>query len=105
MGRFEIPIGVELRFVFFGLESALGVSLDVEEMERVFSDAKTDAVSEKQYVFRQKPRVTGTVDHYEPGTIRVVVEHRHWTDGKLEELTENAHYHVHRLRKDCDDAG
>jgi len=68
-----LTIDSSLRFVFVGLECALGVSLRPLQCERVFSDAEHDKVSAKQYLFLDNGYVvvSGTVDEYEPETILI----------------------------------
>ena len=62
-----VPIDRRLRFVFFGLECALGVTLYPLETERVFQDCQNDQVSAKSYLFHDSRalRVSGKVDEYE----------------------------------------
>jgi ribosomal protein S21 len=47
----EFIIGLRLRLALFELETALGVTLDEAECERVFLESEEDQVSEKRYTF------------------------------------------------------
>ena len=74
-GEGAILIDERLRFVFFGLECALGVTLYPLETERVFRDARENQVSLKEYVFHESRglRVIGRVHEYEPETLLLSV--------------------------------
>jgi hypothetical protein len=71
-----VPIDLTLRFVLFGLECALGVGLSAPEAERAFREAAEDRVSAREYVFHESGKllITGRVDEYEPGVMRLHVE-------------------------------
>lgn len=96
-----IPIDVTLRFVMFGLECGLGISLSAAESERVFRDAVNDQVSAKEYVFYDgaKCSVTGRVDEYEADEIWLRVEGTRSAVQLLHRAVESVQYHVLRLRK------
>ena len=70
-----VPIGLELRFVFFGLEAGLDIPLRPAEVERVFLDRADNQASAKTYLFCDvgSYRVTGKVDDYEPDDIWIEV--------------------------------
>jgi hypothetical protein len=99
VGEATVPIGDGLRFVFFGLECALGVTLYPLETERVFRDARADQVSAKAYRLHESPRlrVLGRVDEYEPDTIVLRVEGRRGTDALLRRVVTGAADQVVRM--------
>ena len=94
-----VPIDLELRFVLFGLQAALGVAFSVPEIERVFSDDLADQVSAKEYRFHESARIalTGFVDAYEPGTMLLRLRHR--DASLLSRITEDARYEIVRINK------
>ncbi len=98
MARETIHIDMRLRFLFFGLECAVGELFRVQEMERVFADAKTDHVSQKEYTFYSagRLRITGLVEEYEPETLILSVEGDKKLEKALPEIVKNAGYHYIR---------
>jgi hypothetical protein len=95
-----VSIDLELRFVLFGLQVALGVVFPTREMERVFSDALDDQASPKEYHFHDSARVslTGSVDAYEPETIWLRLRHPD-APSLLLRITEAAHYEIVRIER------
>lgn len=102
MNRAEeyITISLELRFVLFGLQAALNTNFKASEVEKVFQDAETDHVSEKNYIFSDSPsaKVTGIVEAYEPETIILRLEHK-TAQELLKRITENARYEITRINQ------
>jgi hypothetical protein len=88
-----------LRFVFFGLEVAMGIYFSGVECERVFTDSEEDQVSAKRYLFHTSPSVvvTGRVDDYEPETIWLRIEGLRNADKILQSVIEGAKIHAARL--------
>jgi hypothetical protein len=96
-----LPIDLQLHFVLFGLECALGVSFSVAECDRVFRDAVDDQVSTKRYALFESPRLsaTGRVDEYEPDTLLLRIEDVRGCGSLLRRAVEGSNIAVFRLRK------
>jgi hypothetical protein len=96
-----VPIGLRLRFVLFGLESALGVSFAGAECERIFLDATADQVSAKRYAIFTSPHltVTGRVNDYEPETISLRVEGNRSCGSMLRRIVQASEFAVYRMEK------
>jgi hypothetical protein len=101
-----VIIDLKLRFVFFGLQLVLEVPFSVSEMERVFSNARDNQASAKEYTFYESSgtRVTGTVDAYESEFIRLRVRHRD-AASILARVIEATHYEVVRISRANEVAG
>lgn len=101
-----LNIGDHLRFALFGLECALSSEFNPAEVERLFADAAGDSASSsaKHYAFKDARglTVTGDVDDYEPGTVRLRVETRRPLKPPLAEIVERAQYQAHRMRRNQD---
>ena len=96
-----IVIDESLRFVFFAVECALRIELDVKEVERVFSDAVDDQRSAKEYVFLKKDKlvVSGYVDEYEPEFLHLHIESKSIDQTFLTLILERAKYQAIKLEK------
>lgn len=92
MARDLVEIGLHWRFVAFGIECVLGAELNTREVERVFSDARTDDAGSKHYNFRTVGGVSvvGDVDEYEPETLWVSVRGHRQLERQLHEIVGNA---------------
>jgi hypothetical protein len=101
-----IIIDLKLRFVFFGLQLVLEVPFSVSEMERVFSDARDNQASSKEYSFYESPgtKITGTVDAYESDSIHLRLRHKNATS-ILSRVIEAAHYEIIRINRANEVAG
>lgn len=95
-----VPIDIELRFVLFGLQAALGAAFSTREIERVFSDALADQISPKEYRFHNSASatLTGSVDAYEPETILLRLHHCD-ASSLLPRITEAAHHEMIRIQR------
>ena len=95
-----VPIDGRLRFVLFGLECALGVTLYPLVSEKVFRDAREDQVSAKEYTLHESVglRVSGWVGEYEPDQVLVRVEGRRGVNDLLRRVVEGAEAHFVRFR-------
>ncbi len=87
-----VPIDRRLRFVFFGLECALGITLYPLETERVFRDWQNNHVSEKSYLFHDSRalHVSGKVEGYEPGDLILRIEGRRCLQDLLQRVVDGA---------------
>jgi hypothetical protein len=95
-----VPIDGRLRFVLFGLECALRVTLYPLVSEKVFRDAREDQVSAKEYTLHESVglRVSGWVGEYEPDQVLVRVEGGRGVSDLLHQVVEEAEAHFVRLR-------
>jgi hypothetical protein len=86
--------------VLFGLQAALGAAFSAHEIERVFADAIADQVSPKEYHFHNSSGIalTGSVDAYEPESIRLHLCHRD-ASSLLSRIIEAAHYEIIRITR------
>ena len=93
-----LGIDMQLRYVLFGLECVLGVSFSGAEWERVFQDSKAEQVRAKQYLFFESPilTVTGSVDTYEPESLRLRIQGNQSYAAVLQRVVEGAKYAAHR---------
>jgi hypothetical protein len=100
-----LPIDLDLRLVFYGLECALSVQFVATECERVFRDSIEDQVSAKQYEFIRSNSLTvaGRVDDNEPETIWLRVEGTRGIDELLRRVIDRARAHGARLRRALDE--
>lgn len=95
-----VIIDLKLRFVLFGLQLVLGAPFSVSEIERVFSDARADHVSAKEYSFYASASITltGTLDAYEPESVCLRLRHRD-AASILSRVIEAADYEVIRINR------
>jgi hypothetical protein len=71
-----LQIDERLRVLLAELEIYLGIKLNQAEVNRIYEEKRTDAVSFKSYTFYHKKNyffpdweITGAVDEYEPETL------------------------------------
>ena len=99
--KISVSIDEQFRFTLFGLQCVLDVNFSSKEIERIFSEARDDQVSEKKYdLFRsQELYVTGYVEEYEPESITLVVRSKKNLQNKLDVIHENAGFEIYRMKQ------
>ena len=102
--QIEVFIDERLRFLLFGLEVTLGISLNAFEFERVFEDSVTDQVSTKHYSLYSSPGllISADVEEYEPDSVWLKIEGIPGLEERLSELCDNAARHARFLRQSRD---
>lgn len=96
-----LDINDELRLVLFGLESAMGVDLDLNEIARLFRGP-----AHGRYEFRRCRRavVVGYVEEYEPGDILFEIATNLLAEERFDRILSNAKYHWLRWERQRDES-
>lgn len=99
--RSLLVIDDRLRFVLFGIQSAVGRWFPGKVIEQIFRDSANDQVSQKSYVLFDSPdlQVFGAVEEHEPESVWITVRSGRLDQGLLDQIVENAGFEVYRIRK------
>ena len=94
-------IDERLRFIFFGLQSILGITFSGKTIEEIFSNSEDNQVSEKKYVLveSKKHKIYCFVEGYEPETIILYVDSKSIDQTRLDFIVENSEYEFFRLKE------
>lgn len=91
-----LGIDEKLRLVLFGLESVIGLDLDLNEIHRLFAENPLGS-----YALRKCERATvmALVEEYEPESVWLAIETKLIDESRFDSIVTNAEWHWFRWQK------